>query len=308
MIKNILLLGASGFVGTNFLKDPRNINYKIFSPNRQKLDLKKIDALYGYLDKYRPDLIINAAGKVGGILSNSNNNYDYLNENILINYNVINVSKELKIPNFINLSSSCIYPVNFTVPFSEDNILSAKLEPTNEGYALSKIYALKSCEFISKESKLNYKSIIPCNLYGPYDDFNSETSHMIPGAIAKIHNSKKANNDSVTIWGTGKVRREFMYIRDFIDFLYFSIKKFELIPNVLNVGLGYDNSIEDYYKTIFKVIKYRGKINYDLTKPDGIKRKLMDISNLKRLNWQAKTSLSEGINSTYKYFLDKHEK
>lgn len=308
MIKNILLLGASGFVGTNFLKDPRNINYNIFSPNRQKLDLKKIDDLYGYLDKYRPDLIINAAGKVGGILSNSNNNYDYLNENILINYNVINVSKELKIPNFINLSSSCIYPVNFTVPFSEDNILSAKLEPTNEGYALSKIYALKSCEFISKESKLNYKSIIPCNLYGPYDDFNSETSHMIPGAIAKIHNSKKANNDSVTIWGTGKVRREFMYIRDFIDFLYFSIKKFELIPNVLNVGLGYDNSIEDYYKTIFKVIKYRGKINYDLTKPDGIKRKLMDISNLKRLNWKAKTSLSEGLNLTYKYFLDKYEK
>ena len=308
MIKNILLLGASGFVGTNFLKDPRNKNYKIFSPNRQKLDLKKIDDLYEYLDKNRPDLIINAAGKVGGILSNSNNNYDYLNENILINYNVINVSKELKIPNFINLSSSCIYPVNFAVPFSEGNILSAKLEPTNEGYALSKIYALKSCEFISKESKLNYKSVIPCNLYGPYDDFNSETSHMIPAAIAKIHNSKKANNDSVTIWGTGKVKREFMYISDFIDFLYFSIRKFELIPNVLNVGLGYDNSIEDYYKAIFKVIKYRGKINYDLTKPDGIKRKLMDISNLKRLNWKAKTSLSEGLNSTYKYFLDKYEK
>tara|TARA_B100000886_G_scaffold119798_1_gene80524 strand:+ start:12678 stop:13610 length:933 start_codon:yes stop_codon:yes gene_type:complete len=306
VIKNILLLGASGFVGTNFLKDPRNNNYKIFSPNRQKLDLKKIDDLYGYLDKNRPDLIINAAGKVGGILSNSNNNYDYLNENILINYNVINVSKELKIPNFINLSSSCIYPVNFTVPFSEDNILSAKLEPTNEGYALSKIYALKSCEFISKGSKLNYKSIIPCNLYGPHDDFNSETSHMIPGAIVKIHNSKKANNDSVTIWGTGKVRREFMFIKDFIDFLYFSIERFDKIPNILNVGLGFDHTIKEYYETIMNVIKYEGELVYDSLKPDGIKSKLMNISKLEKLNWKAKTNLSKGIELTYKYYINNY--
>ena len=151
MIDKILLLGSSGFVGTNFLEDSRVNNYKIFSPNRNKLDLTNKKDLHHYISQYKPDLIINAAGKVGGILTNSKNNFDFLNDNIIINYNIINVSKELNIRNLINLSSSCIYPVNYEKPFLEEKILNGKLESTNEGYALSKIYALKACEYLHKE-------------------------------------------------------------------------------------------------------------------------------------------------------------
>ena len=306
MINKILLLGSTGFVGTNFLKDRRASHYKIFSPKRKSLDLTNKEQLFDYVNYHNPDLIINAAGKVGGIMANSKNNFDFLNENILINYNIINVSKELKVKNLINLSSSCIYPVDYQNPFLEEDILNGKLEPTNEGYALSKIYALKSCDFISKEESLNFKTFIPCNLYGPYDDFNEDTSHMIPATIARITNSKKSKSDSVKIWGTGEVRREFMFIDDFIDFLYFSIEKFEIIPSILNVGLGFDYSIKEYYKIIMSVIEHKAELVNDLSKPDGIKRKLMNISKLKKLGWEAQTSLTKGIKLTYKFYIDNY--
>ena len=305
MIKKILILGSSGFVGSNFLNDPRVDNYMILCPKRKELDLTKQRDLYDYLNSTKPDLIINAAGKVGGILINSKNNFDFLNQNLIINYNIINASKESNVNNLINLSSSCIYPINFNRPLSENDLMSGKLEPTNEGYALSKIYALKSCQYLSKQFK--YKTIIPCNLYGPYDDFDEKTSHMIPGLISRTHQAINNNKKKIKIWGNGKVRREFMFITDFIDFLFFSIENFNSLPDVINVGLGYDLSIKDYYEEIFSVLNYKGELIYDNTKPSGIKRKLMDISRLKKIGWKPKTSLSKGIELTYKYYKSKYE-
>jgi GDP-L-fucose synthase len=305
MIKKILILGSSGFVGSNFLNDPRVDNYMILCPKRKELDLTKQRDLYDYLNYTKPDLIINAAGKVGGILINSKNNFDFLNQNLIINYNIINASKESNVNNLINLSSSCIYPINFNKPLSENDLMSGKLEPTNEGYALSKIYALKSCQYLSKQFK--YKTIIPCNLYGPYDDFDEKTSHMIPGLISRTHQAINNNKKKIKIWGNGKVRREFMFITDFIDFLFFSIENFNSLPDVINVGLGYDLSIKDYYEEIFSVLNYKGELIYDNTKPSGIKRKLMDISRLKKIGWKPKTSLSKGIELTYKYYKSKYE-
>ena len=305
MIKKIFILGSSGFVGSNFLNDPRVDNYMILCPKRKELDLTKQRDLYDYLNYTKPDLIINAAGKVGGILINSKNNFDFLNQNLIINYNIINASKESNVNNLINLSSSCIYPINFNKPLSENDLMSGKLEPTNEGYALSKIYALKSCQYLSKQFK--YKTIIPCNLYGPYDDFDEKTSHMIPGLISRTHQAINNNKKKIKIWGNGKVRREFMFITDFIDFLFFSIENFNSLPDVINVGLGYDLSIKDYYEEIFSVLNYKGELIYDNTKPSGIKRKLMDISRLKKIGWKPKTSLSKGIELTYKYYKSKYE-
>lgn len=306
MINKILFLGSSGFVGSNFLKDSRAENYMILSPKRKELDLTRKKDLNDYLNSSKPDLIINAAGKVGGILINSKNNFDFLNENLIINYNIINASKESNVKNLINLSSSCIYPTNFKKPFSEDDLMSGKLEPTNEGYALSKLYALKSCQYLSKQ--YNYKTLIPCNLYGPFDDFNEKTSHMIPGLISRTHHAINNKEKKVKIWGNGNVRREFMFIADFIDFLFFSIENFNSIPDIINVGLGYDMSIKEYCEEIFSVLNFKGELIYDNSKPSGIKRKLMDISRLENIGWKPKTSLTKGIELTYKYFKSNHEK
>lgn len=306
MINKILFLGSSGFVGSNFLKDSRAKNYMILSPKRKELDLTRKKDLNDYLNSSKPDLIINAAGKVGGILINSKNNFDFLNENLIINYNIINASKESNVKNLINLSSSCIYPTNFIKPFSEDDLMSGKLEPTNEGYALSKLYALKSCQYLSKQ--YNYKTLIPCNLYGPFDDFNEKTSHMIPGLISRTHHAINNKKKKIKIWGNGNVRREFMFIADFIDFLFFSIENFNSIPDIINVGLGYDMSIKEYCEEIFSVLNFKGELIYDNSKPSGIKRKLMDISRLGNIGWKPKTSLTQGIELTYKYFKSNHEK
>ena len=306
MINKIVLFGSNGFVGTNFLNDTRALNYKVYAPSKSEVNLFNKSEILNYLKLKKPDLIINTAGKVGGILVNSENNFSFLNENILLNYNLINSSKELRIKNYINLSSSCIYPKDKNNLLKESDILNGKLEETNEGYALAKIFALKSCYYLSKQ--FNYKTIIPCNLYGPFDDFNHNTSHMIPGVISRVHEAKINNKKHVQIWGNGGARREFMYIEDFIDFLYFALRNFNQIPNILNVGLGYDFSIIEYYNQILSLLDYKGKLLIDNTKPSGIKQKLMDISLLQTLGWKSKTSLYQGLKLTYKFYLENYGK
>ena len=208
----------------------------------------------------------------------------------------------------MNISSSCIYPKNFETPIKEKDLLIDKLEPTNEGYALAKILALKLTKFIYQDNNLNYKTIIPCNLYGPYDNFDPLSSHMIPGVIQKIHYAKQTNQSSVEIWGDGTSKREFMYIKDFIDFIGFSVKNFEVLPKILNVGTGKDYTIEEYYQMISKVIDYKGRFKYDLSKPSGMKRKLLDVSKSKKLGWKSRYTIQSGIQETYEYFKNNYEK
>ena len=300
----ILVLGSTGFVGRNFIKSLDNKQKKSFLfPKREELDLFNIESIKRYLNINEPDFAINFAGKVGGIISNSTRNYDFLIKNLYINMNLINSLKDYGLNNFLNVSSSCIYPIELDSKISESQVLSGYLEPTNEGYALAKVSALKACEFISKSwEKFNYKTLIPCNLYGPFDNFNEESSHMVPAVIKRIYNAKIKNKKDVCIWGDGKARREFMYVDDFVDFVMFSLNNFSDLPQNLNVGLGYDYSINEYYKIISSIIGYNGSFKHDLTKPNGIRRKLIDNSITESMGWNPKYTLETGLKKTIKYY------
>ncbi|WP_020169433.1 NAD-dependent epimerase/dehydratase family protein [Candidatus Pelagibacter communis] len=309
MKKIILLTGGSGMVGSNIIKHNFSQNYKILSPTSSDLNLLNYKDLEDYIKFNKPELVIHAAGIVGGIKANINYPVKFLVDNMQMGLNILMASKTQKVKKFINFSSSCMYPKNARNPLLEDSILKGELESTNEGYALSKITSTRLCEYISREdSSFLYKTVIPCNLYGKYDDFSYENSHMIPGVIKKIHDAKNKNLEFVNIWGDGLARREFMYAADIADFIYYAVENFNKMPQNINVGLGLDYSIIEYYKIIADVIGYKGKFNHDMTKPTGMNRKLIDDKRLNEFGWSHQTSLETGIKETYKYFLDEVKK
>ena len=309
MKKIILLTGGSGMVGSNIINHNFSQNYKILSPTSSDLNLLNYKDLEDYIKFNKPELVIHAAGIVGGIKANINYPVRFLVENMQMGLNILMASKTQKVKKFINFSSSCMYPKNARNPLLEDSILKGELESTNEGYALSKITSTRLCEYISREdSSFLYKTVIPCNLYGKYDDFSYENSHMIPGVIKKIHDAKNKNLEFVNIWGDGLARREFMYAADIADFIYYAVENFNKMPQNINVGLGLDYSIIEYYKIIADVIGYKGKFNHDMTKPTGMNRKLIDDKRLNEFGWSHQTSLETGIKETYKYFLDEVKK
>lgn len=296
-------------VGSNIINHNFSQNYKILSPTSSDLNLLNYKDLEDYIKFNKPELVIHAAGIVGGIKANINYPVKFLVDNMQMGLNILMASKTQKVKKFINFSSSCMYPKNARNPLLEDSILKGELESTNEGYALSKITSTRLCEYISREdSSFLYKTVIPCNLYGKYDDFSYENSHMIPGVIKKIHDAKNKNLEFVNIWGDGLARREFMYAADIADFIYYAVENFNKMPQNINVGLGLDYSIIEYYKIIADVIGYKGKFNHDMTKPTGMNRKLIDDKRLNEFGWSHQTSLETGIKETYKYFLDEVKK
>lgn len=299
----VFLTGGSGLVGRNFLSHPSTKKYDIIAPRHDELDLNDIDKVYSFLEYYKPDFIIHAAAKVGGIKSNMNNLFDYLYDNTIIGFNLINSAKKLKIPKMINLGSSCMYPKNIERPLTEDDLLTGRLEETNEGYAIAKLSVAKLCLFALQQSGLEYKTLIPCNLYGIGDKFDPEKSHMIPSAIRKIHYANKEKTN-VVIWGSGTARREFMFAEDLADFIHFSLENFEKLPPIMNVGNGFDMSVLDYYETTKKVLKADVKFKLDNSYPDGMKQKLLNVKIQKSLGWSPKISLEEGIEKTYQHFLE----
>ncbi len=304
----IFLTGANGMVGKNILAHNKANKYQFFNPSKNELNLISQKNVYNYIEKNSFDLIIHCAGLVGGILENTQNQDKFLIENFEIGKNVIQTARELNVKNLINLGSSCMYPKGINIPLKENILLSGELEPTNEGYALAKIAIAKLCDFISnKYEGYNYKSIIPCNLYGKWDRFDLQRSHMIPAAISKIHNAKEKNEKFIEIWGDGTAFREFMYAEDLSDAIYHIIELgLNNLDNFTNIGLGYDYTIKEYYETISKVIGFKGEFVYNLEKPVGMKRKLLDVSKQKEFNWNAKTSLVDGIKKTYDFFLERH--
>jgi|TARA_B110000114_G_C15004118_1_gene362044 GDP-L-fucose synthase len=309
MKKIILLTGSSGMVGRNIRDHLSAKNYKILSPTSSDLNLLNYKDIFDYITFNNPELVIHAAGTVGGIEANMNYPVKFLVNNMQMGLNILMASKIKKIKRFINLGSSCMYPRNAKNPLSEDFILKGELEPTNEAYALAKITSTKLCEYITREeSSFLYKTIIPCNLYGKYDDFNYDNSHMIPGVIRKIYEAKNKNSEFVNIWGDGSARREFMYAADIADFIYYAVENFNKMPQNINVGLGHDYSIFEYYKIIADVIGYKGKFNYDISKPTGMKKKLIDNKRLNNFGWSHQTSLESGIKKTYEYFLNEVKK
>ena len=306
----VLITGSTGMVGKNLAEYLNKYsNYKLLLPSSNELNLLNENEVTNYLKKNLPDMIIHCAGIVGGIQANINNPVKFLVENTFMGVNLINTAYKLGIKNLINMASSCMYPKHAQNPLKEEYILDGKLELTNEGYALAKITAMKLCEYISKEnSEFKYKTVIPCNLYGKYDKFDLEKSHMIPAVIMKIYNAKKENKKQIEIWGNGKARREFMFAEDLADFVLYAINNFDRMPKNINVGLGEDYTINEYYYLIAEVIGWKGNFVYDLSKPVGMKQKLVDITRLKEFGWNHKISLREGIQKTYEYFLQRKEK
>ncbi len=299
----IFLTGGNGMVGKNILENPTANLHEIFSPRSQDLDLLDRNAVREYIEVLAPDIVIHAAGRVGGIQANIANPVDFLAKNIDMGLSVISAAASVGVTNLLNFGSSCMYPRDAVNPLKEDCVLKGELEPTNEGYALAKIVSAKLCEYIaSKDVSKNYKTIIPCNLYGRHDNYDPQNSHLIPAAIRKLSEAKKEGKEIIDIWGDGTARREFMCASDLADFVFFAIDRFNNMPQNINVGMGRDYSITEYYEAIAKVVNYTGDFDYDLSKPVGMKQKLVDIQKLTDFGWHSKTQLIEGITRAYNFY------
>ena len=300
----ILLTGGSGMVGQNIIERFASSKYTILAPSSAELDLQNYNAVYDYIKINQPNFVIHAAGLVGGIHANMANPVAFLVKNTDIGRNIIMASKENNIKNFLNLASSCMYPRNAVNPLQEELILQGELEPTNEGYAIAKIFATRLCEYINKEdASFIYKTAIPCNLYGKHDKFSDQQSHMVPSVIKKIIHAVKNNESEVLIWGDGLSRREFMYAEDLADFIFYAVSNFAAMPQNLNVGLGFDYTINQYYEAAAEVLNYNGTFVHDLTKPTGMKQKLIDDTKLRAFGWQHHTDLKTGIQKTVDFYL-----
>lgn len=301
----ILLTGGHGMVGRNFAEHPAARSHEILAPSRSELDLRDFNAVYRYIEKSAPDFVVHAAGRVGGIMANISEPVNFLIDNLDIGRNVVLASRKAGVKRLLNLGSSCMYPRNAPNPLREEMILTGELEPTNEGYALAKIVVAKLCDYISREdASFQYKTLIPCNIYGRHDTFDPIHSHMIPAAIRKIHQAKLRGAAEVQIWGSGNARREFMYAGDLADCMWRAVERFVTLPPLLNVGVGTDLTVLDYYKAIAHVVGYAGTFVCDITKPEGMMQKLVSIEKLKQWGWSPPTTLEEGLAKTYQFYLE----
>lgn len=302
----ILLTGGNGLVGKNIQEHSDFKKYNFLCPSSKELNLLNHDLTLDFLKKHKPDMVIHCAGRVGGIQANMADMTGFLYENLMMGFHLIDSCKALGIPKVLNLASSCIYPKEIGSNIREVDLMAGPLEPTNEGYALAKISVLKLCEYITIQfSALNYKSVIPCNIYGRHDHFDVQKSHMVPAVIMRMDLAAKEKQEKFLIWGDGKARREFMYSEDLADAIYFSIKNFDLLPQNLNIGLGYDYSILEYYQAIAEVVGFKGQFEFDITKPKGMQQKLVNIDKLKELGWGSKFDLKSGLKNTYDFYLNK---
>lgn len=300
----ILLTGASGMLGRNLLGHPSAGKFHWLTPSHTELDLSDFTATLRYIDKVKPDCIIHAAGKVGGIQANIREPVKFLIDNLDMGRNILQAAYSVGIAKLINIGSSCMYPRGCQTALKESDVLSGELEPTNEGYALAKITVAKLAEYICRESPgFNYKTVIPCNLYGKYDKFDPKWSHLIPAIIHKLHQAKIAGHSEVEIWGSGEARREFLFAEDLASALLKAIDDIEAIPNYMNIGLGHDYSVNEYYQAAAAVIEYHGTFTHDLSKPVGMDRKLTDTSLAKEWGWKPQTSLADGLMKTYQHYL-----
>ena len=291
-------------VGRSFLAHRGRNCHDVIAPTRQQLNLFDRVATEQFLARCRPDVILHAAGRVGGIESNIRKPVQFLVENADIGCNVVMAALAAGVRRLINLGSSCMYPRNVEDLLREDMILSGELEPTNEGYALAKIMVARLCEYVSRQyPSFHYKTLIPCNLYGPFDNFDPGSSHLLAALIRKLHEAKTNGAAEVVVWGTGRARREFMYAGDLADCLYKAIDSFDPLPPAMNVGVGKDCTVLEYYQAVASVVGYSGTFTFDPSKPEGMKRKLLDVSRSHQWGWHATTSLLEGLRRTYEYFL-----
>lgn len=300
----IYIAGHRGMVGSAIWRALEAKGYtNLMGKSSQELDLRNQAAVNEFYASEKPEVVIDAAARVGGILANNNYPYQFLMENLQIQNNLIDGAHQAGIEKFIFLGSSCIYPKMAPQPLKEEYLLTSTLEPTNEWYAIAKITGVKACEAIRKQFDKDYISLMPTNLYGPFDNFDLKTSHVLPAMIRKFHEAKINGNQPVELWGSGTPMREFLHVEDMADAVVFALEN-EFKDNLYNIGTGVDLTIKELAELIQKTVGHQGEILWDCTKPDGTPRKLMDVSKMANAGWKAKIKLEDGIKDTYQWFLE----
>lgn len=300
----IYIAGHRGLVGGALARTLESRGYQnLLTRTHRELDLIDRDAVAAFFDAERPEYVFNAAAKVGGIKANDEFPADFIRDNILIQMNVIESAFRTGVKKLLFLGSSCIYPKLAPQPLREEYLLTGPLEPTNEWYAIAKISGIKVCQAYRKQHGFNAISAMPTNLYGPGDNFNLETSHVLPALIRKFHEAKVAGRNHVEIWGTGTPRREFLFVEDLAEACLFLMNSYD-DGEIINVGTGEDVSIAELAEIVKEVVGFDGDLTFDTSKPDGTPRKLLDVSRINALGWHQRTPLSDGIERTYRWFLE----
>jgi GDP-L-fucose synthase len=300
----IFVAGHRGMVGSAIVRALASQGFtQILTRPRAELDLLNRSAVRAFFEKERPEFVIDAAARVGGIVANSEKPVEFLLENLTLQNNLIEAAADFGCAKLLFLGSSCIYPKLAPQPIREDALLTGPLEPTNDAYAIAKIAGIKLCQAYAREYGKNFLSAMPTNLYGPHDNFDLHTSHVLPALIRKIHEAKKSGAPEVLVWGTGTPRREFLHADDLADACVFLLKNYDS-PELINIGSGTDVTIRELAELVCEVLGYDGALAFDPTKPDGTPRKLMDSSRLFSLGWKPKISLREGIAHAHAWFLE----
>jgi GDP-L-fucose synthase len=305
--ERIFVAGHRGLVGSAICRALDNRGFdNILTRTRDELDLRDAAAVDAFFRVERPDYVILAAAKVGGILANDQFPVEFLRDNLEIQTHVIDAAYRFKVSKLAFLGSSCIYPRLAPQPISENSLLTGPLESTNEWYAIAKIAGIRLCQAYARQHGFNAISLMPTNLYGPNDNFDLETSHVLPALIRKFHEAKDIGANSVTVWGSGEPRREFLHVDDLADAACFLMEKYDS-PEIINVGVGEDIRIADLAALIKDIVGFDGEIIFDRTKPDGTPRKLLDVSRITAAGWKASIDLKSGIESTYRWYLSQLE-
>jgi GDP-L-fucose synthase len=300
----ILVTGAGGMVGGALVRGLQG-DYEVVGLTRADVDLLDVGAVVDMVSRVAPDLVIHAAGRVGGIEANRLANSAFLVENTLMGFAVVQAAHRAGVQRLLNLSSSCVYPRD-RERLREEDLLTGPLEPTNLGYALAKISVMYLCQALTAEhGHLSYKTFIPCNLYGPGDHYHETRSHLVPSAIRKVHAALTGVEGQVAIWGDGSVRREFMFVDDLVAAVARALGDWSNTPGVLNIGLGHDHSVTDYYQAVADVMGYAGDFAYEVDRPVGMRRKLLDVERAHAWGWRATTSLEDGLSATVQDYLSR---
>lgn len=298
----IFVAGHRGLVGSAIMRCLIKSGHdNLLLVDRAGLDLENQASVRTFFEREKPSYVFLAAAKVGGIMANSTQPAEFIFNNILIQVNVIDSAWRSNVKKLLFLGSSCIYPRECPQPIKEEYLLTGPLEKTNEPYAIAKIAGIKMCEAYNTQYKTNFVSVMPTNLYGPEDNFDLQSSHVLPALIRKVHEAKMAGAPSVTVWGTGKPKREFLHVDDLAEACVFVMRS--QITEMVNIGSGVDVSIEEVARIICQVVGYKGDLVFDTTKPDGTPRKLLDVSLLRKYGWEAKIKLTDGVVDSYKWFL-----
>jgi len=301
----IFVAGHKGLVGSAIVRNLKNKGYtNIFTYPRDRVDLTVEKEVEYMFDEIQPEYVFNAAARAGGIYANDKYRGDFIRENLLIQTNLIHISNKYSVKKFLFLGSSCIYPKYPNLPITEDQLLSGPLEPTNDAYAIAKIAGIKMCQAYRQQYGFNAIALMPTNLYGPNDNFDLETSHVLPAMIAKFHAAlNHSEHWEVKLWGDGSAMREFLYVDDLAEACYVCMKKYNELEHI-NVGTGEDVTIKELAETIADIVGYARHINWDITKPNGTPRKVLNVDKIKSLGWQPTISLYEGIQKTYKWYIE----